>query len=233
MLGDIPRTGPILWHVNRERTEDIKDHVFDLLLMVQILRPYFPSYLQYDKLFNYIICHDLEEAITGDITAFEGVSKSEKNRVNELAMNYLIETYGSVLDLQSYFSDFEEKNNIEAHIAHMLDKVQSVIPFLKYDSEELIQIDNPLVLETLRNHPFVSERKILGKSVSDIFYEFHLMSVVITPEECKKYGISEEDGEKIVNAIKSFMASIYEQTKRLPEIKASFPEDAQFYKRNH
>lgn len=134
MLGDIPRTGPILWHVNRERTEDIKDHVFDLLLMVQILKPYFPRDIHYDKLFNYILCHDLEEAITGDITAFEGVSKSEKNRVNELAMNYLIETYGSVLDLQSYFYDFENKTNIEAHLAHMLDKVQSVIPFLKYDS---------------------------------------------------------------------------------------------------
>lgn len=59
------------------------------------------------------------------------------------------------------------------------------------------------------------------------------MSVVITPEECKKYGISEEDGEKIVNTIKGFMASIYEQSKHLKEIRADFPNDAQFYKRNH
>ena len=36
ILGDIVRTGPILWHIERERLEDVKDHVFDLLVIVKI-----------------------------------------------------------------------------------------------------------------------------------------------------------------------------------------------------
>ena len=35
ILGDTIRTGPQLWFVDRERLEDIKDHILDLLLMLQ------------------------------------------------------------------------------------------------------------------------------------------------------------------------------------------------------
>jgi len=36
MLGDIPRTGPLIWKVDRARTEDIKDHIFDLIIMDRV-----------------------------------------------------------------------------------------------------------------------------------------------------------------------------------------------------
>ena len=34
--------------------------------------------LDFDKINDYILCHDLPEAITGDITKFEGVSEEER-----------------------------------------------------------------------------------------------------------------------------------------------------------
>ena len=231
ILGDTKRTGPVIWKVDRERTEDIKDHIFDLLLMVQILKKYFPDCINYELLNNYIICHDLEEAITGDITAFEGVSKAEKRRVNKIAMDYLIENFSHVLDLETYFNDFESRKNIEAHIAYMLDKVESVICFIKYDSERKIQIDNPEVIEPLRNTPAVIDGKKKGLTVSDIFFEYHMKSVVITDEERKRYGISEEDANQIVNSIKSFMKSLYVEAKNVKNIKSLFPKEATIYNR--
>jgi len=229
ILGDIPRTGPLLWKVDRKRTEDIKDHIFDLLLMVQILKKYFPEGINYDLLNNYIICHDLEEAITGDITAFEGVSKEEKDRVNTIAMNYLIDNFGSVLDLDTYFNDFESKKNIEAHIAYMLDKVDSVIPFLKYDGEKEINMDNKEIVEALKNSEAVVEGRKKWKTVSDIFYDYHLRSVKITFDQIKQYGITEEDANKIVNAIKEFMNEIYIEAKNVKKIKDNFPKEASIY----
>lgn len=233
ILGDTPRTGPLLWKVNRKRTEDIKDHIFDLLLMVQILKKYFPKNINYDLLNNYIICHDLEEAITGDITVFEGVSKEEKERVNTIAMDYLTKNFGSVLDLETYFNDFESRKNIEAHIAHMLDKVNSAICFLKYDSEKQIDMENEEVMETLRNNKAIIEYKEKGfLTLSDMFFDYHMKSVKITHEDIKKYNISEEDADKIVNAIKKFMNSIYEESKKLKEIKSDFPKEAIIYNRD-
>ena len=231
ILGDIPRTGPLIWKVDRYRTEDIKDHILDLLLMVQILKKYFPLYINYDLLNNYIICHDLEEAITGDITAFEGVSKEEKKRVNSIAMNYLIEKFGSVLDLKTYFNDFEDKKTLEAYIAHMLDKVDSAICFLKYDSEKIIDMDNPEVIEDLRNSQAVIEGRKKFNTVGDIFFDYHMRSVVINEEQRIKYNLSDENANKIVNAIKSFMNAIYEEVKNVNKIKEDFPKEATLYKR--
>ena len=78
ILGDTERTGPLLWQIKRERLEDVKNHIFDLILITRILKKFFPPTLDYDKMIDYIICHDLPEAITGDITKFEGVPDEER-----------------------------------------------------------------------------------------------------------------------------------------------------------
>ena len=38
--------------------------------MARILKKHFPEFLDYDKIYDYMMCHDLPEAITGDITGF-------------------------------------------------------------------------------------------------------------------------------------------------------------------
>ena len=68
ILGDMVRSGMIQWKVDRERLEDVKDHIMDLILITKILAPHFPSYVDINKMIDYIIVHDLPEAITGDIS---------------------------------------------------------------------------------------------------------------------------------------------------------------------
>jgi len=224
MLGDIPRTGPLIWKVDRARTEDIKDHIFDLIIMVKILQKHFPPYIDIDKIIEYALVHDLEEAITGDITAFEGISKEEKTRRNAIAMNYLIEKFGSILDFKTLMIGYEKRIDIESHILHMLDKVQSSIPFIKYDSEHTIDRDSTNIIEPLRNCQAVQDGRKRGMSVSEIFYEYHLKSVVITDEQIKKYGISESDARKIENAIKAFMKCINVEARQIGQICSDFPK---------
>ena len=93
----------------------------------------------------------------------------------------------------------------------MIDKVHSSTTFIKYQTEQNINMDNPDVIEELRNKPIVIENKKEGKDLADIFYEFHIKAVNITDEECQKYNISKEDANKIVNIIKSFAQSFYQQ----------------------
>lgn len=232
MLGDTIRTGPVIWRVNRSRTEDVKNHTFDLLLMVKLLKSRFPKCIDYEKLENYIIVHDLEEAITGDITIFEGIPKDEKKRVNNIAMKWIIDNYNDVLDFETYFNNFEECVDIEAKIAHMLDKVQGSIPFMKYDGESIIDINNREVIETLRNYPAVVDGRNKSKTVGQIFYEFHLNSVNISDDEIKKYGINRCEADMITTSIKVFMYAVKEQTKKMEEFISSFPKDATTYNKN-
>lgn len=234
ILGDTERTGPLLWKIERKRLEDVKDHILDLVLISRILKKYFPSNLNFDKILDYILCHDLPEAITGDITKFEGISDEERDKVTNWAIDYLIEKFNNVLDLKTILNDYESKKDIEAKVVHMIDKVHSASTFLKYQSEKNIDMDNPNIIPELRNHPFVVKKIVEGKDLADIFYEFHMQAVIITEEECEHYHVSREDADRIINAIKAFANEMYNQklNKSLLDAKNSFPENAMKYNRN-
>ena len=113
ILGDVLRTGPLLWKVERYRTEDIKDHLADLTMIILLLEKYFPANLDRFLMIKYIFVHDIEEAITGDITHFEGITKEEKERVNNLAMDYIITRFDGILDFNKLFNEYEKQITLD------------------------------------------------------------------------------------------------------------------------
>lgn len=234
ILGDTERTGPLLWQIERKRIEDVKNHVLDLLLIVRILRNHFSLNLDYDRINDYIICHDLPESITGDITKFEGVSCEEIKRVTQIAIEYLGSKFYDILDFSSILNNYENRVDIESKIVHMIDKVHSSSTFMKYQSERNVDMDDPRVIPELRNHPFVVKKIAEGKDLADIFFEFHLRSIEISDEECKKYGINRDDADNIVNVIRSFANEMYNQKLNgtLLDAKSDFPVKAMQYNRN-
>lgn len=234
ILGDTERTGPLLWQIDRKRLEDVKNHILDLLVIARILKKYFPTSLDYSKINDYIMCHDLPEAITGDITKFEGVSGDEIKRVTNLAIEYLSNKFGNVLDFRTILNDYENRIDIESKVVNMIDKVHSSTTFIKYQSEQDIDMNDPRIIPELRNHPFVVKKIEEGKDLADIFFEFHMMSVDITDEECERYGICRDNADKIVNTIRAFANEMYNQKLNgtLLDVKKDFPNDAMKYNRN-
>lgn len=233
ILGDVVRTGPQLWYVDRDRLEDVKNHVLDLILICRLLKDDLPSYLDFNKIFDYMLFHDLPEAITGDITAFEGVSKEERERVTKLAIDYLNDKFNKIVDVSGIINGFENKIDLEAKVANMIDKLHSSTTFIKYQAEKDINIDDPRIIPELRNHPFVVKKIAEGKDLADIFYEFHLQSINISDDECKKYNITREDADRIVGVIRSFASEIYSQKidRTLFDCKDDFPKLAMKYNR--
>ena len=233
ILGDTRRSGPVLWCVDRERLEDIKDHILDLLLIARILKNKLDKYINYDKLYDYIICHDLPEAITGDITKFEGVSGEEIDRVTEIAINYLNNLFNGIIDIKRLINDFDNSSTLEAKVAKMIDKVHSATTFIKYQTEKNIDVDNPNIIKELRDIPFVDEKINEGMDVADIFYEYHRRAVMISDEECLKYHISREEANDIVDTILGFIDEFYKGKVNgtLLDSKKGFPKDAMIYNR--
>lgn len=230
MLGDLKRSGPVQWKVNRSRTEDVKDHTLDLIVMIKLIKPYLPSNIDLSKMIDYALFHDNEESITGDITGFEGVSKEEKERVNKIAMNYLINSYKGIMNIENSIEGYEGKKDIEAKIVYMLDKMSSCIPFLKYDYEHEVDMDNPEIIDSLRNNPGVVKLKEQGLSLGEIFYVWHLRKVNFSDEELVKYNITKETADSIIETIKTFMKSIVIQVKQLNQIVDDFPKEAMIYR---
>ena len=234
ILGDTERTGPHLWQIERFRLEDVKNHVLDLMLMVRILRKYLPGDLDYNRISDYILCHDLPEAITGDITKFEGVSSEEIKRVTELAIQYLGETFSGVMDVKGIIDDYEARVDLESKIVNMLDKLHSSTTFIKYESEKHVDMDDPRIIPELRQIPFVVKDIEDGLDLADIFFKFHMKAVNISDDECEKYGISREYADSIVTAIRGFGNEMYSQkvNRTLLDTKKEFPQKAMVYNRN-
>ena len=220
ILGDTERTGPNLWKINRFRIEDIKNHILDLILITRILKKHLPENIDYNKIYDYIICHDLPEAITGDITKFEGVPEEQIKHVTNIAIKYLSSKFNHIIDLSTIINNYETQSDIESKIVHMIDKVHSATTFIKYQTEQNINMDDPTIIPELRNLPFVIEKKSKGLDLADIFYEFHIRAVNITEEEC--------------HTIKSFASEFYNQkiNHTLLNINKDFPQDAMIYNRN-
>ena len=231
MLGDMERTGPILWQVDRQRLEDIKDHVFDMITIDRLLAPYLPMHINHERIIELALVHDLEEVITGDITIFEGISIEEKRRVTNIAREYLINTFGNIIPLKKLYSEYDNVSSIESKICHMYDKIQSIITFAKYDAENEIDIDNPKIIRILRELPLIIEGKNAGKKLSEIFYDYHIKSVNFSEEEIQRYKIDTAEALSISQVIKSFVKSIMSTAKDINNIKSNFPEEATIYKR--
>ena len=233
ILGDIVRSGPQLWHIERERLEDVKNHVLDLLLIYRLLEKYLPNFLDGNKIRDYVLCHDLPEAITGDITRFEGISDEEIERVTKIAIDYLAKRFGNVMDLESILNSYESRVDIESKVVHMIDKVHSAIAFIKYQSEKNIDMDDPRIIKILRNHPFVVKKIAEGCDLADIFYQFHRQALLITDEECLRYGISRQDADEIVAVIRGFAEELYNQKVNCTLLGAEkeFPSEAMKYRK--
>ena len=231
ILGDTERTGPVIWQIKRKRLEDIKDHILDLILMARILRNYLPDFINFDKLYDYIICHDLPEAITGDITAFEGITKEEKEKVTNVAIEYLQQRFGHVMDLKKIIMGYEERIDIEAKITKILDKISSFFAFLKYQSEQNVDMNNPHIIPSLRYHPYVDQKIKEGKDIGDIFFEFHMHDINISDKECEKYQLSRKDADKILEVIRAFANELYIQKLKgtLLDVKETFPSEGMKY----
>ena len=231
ILGDTLRSGSLQWYIDRKILEDVKDHAMDLIFIFERLEKHFPIKLDKDKILNYCIYHDIPEAITGDITKFQGVSSEEKNRVTNLAEKYLIEKFKDIIDFKTIFHNYNNRIDIESKIIHMIDKVHSSTTFIKYQSEKDINMHDSRIIKYSRRHPFVVEKINEGKDLADIFFEFHMKAVDITDEECKKYNITRSEADTIVNAIKSFATAMYNQkiNNILLNFNKDFPEEALKY----
>ena len=138
------------------------------------------------------------------------------------------------MDLKTILTNYEEKADLESKIVNMIDKVHSSTTFIKYQSEQDIDMDNPNIIKALRNHPFVVEKINQGYDLADIFFEFHMKAVSFTDEELQKYNITRKQADTIVNAILGFATEFYnqKQNKTLLNVKDNFPKEAMKYNRN-
>lgn len=125
------------------RHESVAEHSWRLTMMAYFMRDEFPE-ADIDKVIRMCMFHDMGEAITGDIPAFEKTSadSDHENHVMDELLDTLPEPYRA--DLKELFAEMEALETLEAKIYKALDKLEALIQHNEADLSTWIPLEYDL-----------------------------------------------------------------------------------------
>ncbi|XP_020231267.1 HD domain-containing protein 2 isoform X1 [Cajanus cajan] len=122
--------------------ESIADHMYRMGLMALIASDV-PG-VDRNKCIKMAIVHDIAEAIVGDITPMDGISKSEKNQREQAALDHMCEVLGggsTAKEIAELWMEYEANSSPEAKFVKDLDKVEMILQALEYEDEQGKDLD--------------------------------------------------------------------------------------------
>ena len=108
------------------RRESVAEHSWRLALMAYFVKDEFPG-ADMDRVMRMCLFHDMGEAFTGDIPAFEktGEHEAQEKRQVEAWLESLPQPYKE--ELGELFSELEKRQTLESKIYKALDKLEALI----------------------------------------------------------------------------------------------------------
>lgn len=127
------------------RHESVAEHSWRLSLMAYLVKDEFPD-VDINKVILMCICHDLGEAITGDIPAFYKTESDEivENREVHQLLSSMPEPYKK--ELPMLFLEMHEQKTIESKIFKALDKMEALIQHNEADISTWLPLEYELNL---------------------------------------------------------------------------------------
>lgn len=127
------------------RQESVAEHVYRLLVFAWLVREEFPDY-DMNRVMELALFHDMGEALTGDIPAFEKDKEDEKKeeQAQEKIARMLPEPYRE--RLADIFREVEKKETKESRLLAALDKLEALIQHNEADLSTWLPLEYDLQL---------------------------------------------------------------------------------------
>jgi putative hydrolase of HD superfamily len=125
------------------RHESVAEHSWRLALMAFLVKDEFPD-INIDKVIRMCIFHDIGEAKTGDIPAFQKTQQYEEVERNVVSKIFegLPEHYKDELDI--LFEEMDEQKTTEAKLYKALDKLEALIQHNESDISTWLPLEYDL-----------------------------------------------------------------------------------------
>ena len=124
-------------------TENNAMHIFKLSFLVMMIAPYLKQDVDYTKMLEMALVHDIAEGKTGDYTLANQIAnpnlKIEKKKREEAAIKELKSMLPPPLNKKIYslYKEYEKKETIEAKIVSMLDKLEANLQANQYHNGDV------------------------------------------------------------------------------------------------
>lgn len=123
--------------------ESIADHMYRMSILTMLCPPSLASRLNISHCTKMALVHDMAEAIVGDITPRDTVTKEEKSRREATTMDYLTGgLLGSVQGageasqgLKDVWKEYEDGETLESRFVHDIDKIELLLQMMEYERQ--------------------------------------------------------------------------------------------------
>lgn len=138
------------------RRESVAEHSWRLCFMAYFVKDEFPG-IDMEKLLKMCVFHDIGEAFTGDIPAFQKTSEDSQVELNqvELWIKQLPEPYRE--ELGTLFEEMEAQQTEEARVYKALDKMEALISHNEADISTWLPLEYNLQLSYGKDNVQFSE----------------------------------------------------------------------------
>ena len=113
-------------------------HIFKLSFLVMLIYPYLKQPVDYTKMLELALVHDIAEGKTGDYTVANQLAnpelKKEKQKREAIAIKELKSMLPPPLNkkVSNLYKEYEEKKTLESKIVSMLDKLEANLQANQY-----------------------------------------------------------------------------------------------------
>ncbi len=124
-------------------TENDAMHIFKLSFLVMLIAPYLKNNVDYTKMLELALVHDIAESKTGDYTAANQLAhpeiKKEKQKKENAAIKELKAMLPPPLNKKIYalYQEYEKKETLEAKIVSALDKLEANLQANQYQNGDV------------------------------------------------------------------------------------------------
>lgn len=123
------------WNITSERIESIAEHVYGTCILAISLDSEFFCGVILEKVLKMLVIHEIGEVVIGDITPFDNITPSEKNRIEHEAVIRIVGDLIKKDEIISLIFEFDEEETREAKFAHYCDKLEADIQAKIYQDE--------------------------------------------------------------------------------------------------
>ena len=119
-------------------TENNAMHIFKLSFLVMLIQPYLKQDVDYTKMLELALIHDIAEGKTGDYTVANQIAHPELKKEKQLREAQAIKELKKMLPsplnqkLDTLFEEYENKETLESKIVSMLDKLEANLQANQY-----------------------------------------------------------------------------------------------------
>ncbi len=165
------RKGHIYWGVNKDRIENILEHIYGCLVLCIGIESEYNYNVDFNKIMKMLLIHETGEIKIDDITYWD-MDPVEKERIEREAVVNILSSLPKGEELINLLDEFNGHYTLESEYAYLIDKLEYDMQVKMYELEGCYDFNNYPENVATNSNEVKEIIKNGADSVFDVHYEY-------------------------------------------------------------